>query len=57
LTLDVFFSSTCSGICALQASLLILGIILGVGRAECEVAIHGGADVGIDCKKVQEIDN
>lgn len=42
-------------ICILQASLLIIGVILGVGRAECEVSIHGGSDVGIDCKKKKKM--
>lgn len=36
-------------ICILQVLLLIIGLIIGIGRAECEVSIHGGADVEINC--------
>jgi len=36
-------------ICAAQLILLFVGLIVGIGRAECEVSIHGGADVQINC--------
>jgi len=36
-------------ICILQSILLVIGVLVGIGNAECEVSIHGGADVEIDC--------
>eukprot|EP01119_Soliformovum_irregulare_P022769 TRINITY_DN7846_c0_g1_i2.p1 TRINITY_DN7846_c0_g1~~TRINITY_DN7846_c0_g1_i2.p1 ORF type:complete len:205 (-),score=30.13 TRINITY_DN7846_c0_g1_i2:110-724(-) len=36
-------------ICILQVLVLFIGLIIGIGKSECEVSIHGGSDIEINC--------
>eukprot|EP01112_Ceratiomyxa_fruticulosa_P023612 TRINITY_DN9107_c0_g2_i1.p1 TRINITY_DN9107_c0_g2~~TRINITY_DN9107_c0_g2_i1.p1 ORF type:complete len:184 (-),score=23.83 TRINITY_DN9107_c0_g2_i1:138-689(-) len=36
-------------ICILQIALMLFSILIGIGRAECQVKMHSGSDAEIDC--------
>ena len=41
-------------ICSMQIALQVTSLFIGLGKAECEVTIHGGGDVEINCGYCQE---
>jgi len=36
-------------ICILQTTLLIFGVLVGIGRADCPITVHSGSDITVDC--------
>jgi len=36
-------------ICILQTTLLIFGVLIGIGRADCPITVHSGSDITVDC--------
>ncbi len=37
-------------ICIIQILLHVIGLFVGIGKAECEVSVHSGSDVEINCE-------